>query len=207
MDADGTGDNSDPDRDGDRISNDYELTLSFDPSDARSTPVDSDGDGIPDALDKDRDGDSIDDIADLFPDDITEWADLDADGTGDNSDKDRDGDGYNNRYEVIEKTNPSDFFSFPDHTKPVAEKVNWQNATNLVGMAFDDGMGISKVWLEDTAGQTWQGSFLYATHFKVKVEGEIQGSLSLILEDKAGNQSTRSISSPPVSIQLTSEEP
>jgi hypothetical protein len=205
MDRDGTGDNSDLDRDGDRISNHYEITLNFDPSDASSTPVDSDSDGIPDPLDKDRDGDNVDDIADIFPDDKTEWADLDKDGTGDNSDKDRDGDGYNNRYEVVERTDPSDFFSFPDKVKPVVEKADWQNTNNLVGMAFDDGMGVSKIWLEDESGQTWQGHFLYTSHFKVKIDGEVQGRLSLKLVDKAGNKATKSISQPPVA-QLTSEE-
>jgi hypothetical protein len=205
MDADGTGDNSDLDRDGDRISNHYELTLLFDPSDASSTPVDSDADGIPDALDKDRDGDNVDDVADLFPDNIKEWADLDKDGTGDNGDKDRDGDGYNNRYEVIEKTNPSDFFSFPDHVKPIVEKASWQNSTSLVGMAFDDGMGVSKVWLEDSSGQVWPGHFLYASHFKVNIEGAVQGKLSLILLDKAGNRGVKAMNKPPAA-PLASEE-
>jgi hypothetical protein len=206
MDNDGMGDNSDPDRDGDRISNHYEITLNFDPSDASSTPPDADGDGIPDVLDKDRDGDNIDDIDDVFPDDQSEWADLDNDGTGDNSDKDRDGDGYNNRYEVIEKTNPSDFFSFPDHINPVVEKVSWQNESDLVGMAFDDGMGVDKVWLEDAAGQTWQGHFLYASHFKVTISGEIQGTLSIMLLDKAGNKSRQVISLPPVNAHASREE-
>ena len=206
MDIDGRGDNSDLDRDGDRISNHYELTLSFDPNDARSTPSDADADGIPDVLDKDRDGDSIDDVDDVFPDDRLEWADLDKDGSGDNSDKDRDGDGYNNRYEVVQNTNPSDFFSFPDHIKPVIEKVSWQDGTNLVGMAFDDGMGVDKVWLEDAAGQTWSGHFLYASHFKVKFAGPVEGELSLILLDKAGNKSSQSISAPPVSVQISSDE-
>lgn len=208
MDGDGTGDNSDLDRDGDRISNDYELSLSFDPNDARSTPVDTDKDGIPDALDKDRDGDNIDDVADVFPDDKLEWADLDQDGIGDNSDKDRDGDGFNNRYEVIEKTNPADFFSFPDHIKPIVEKVSWRNSVSLIGMAFDDGMGVSEVWLEDEAGHVWPGHFLYASHFKVSLEAgedEIEGGLSLVLVDKAGNKSIQSISSP-VREQLSSDE-
>jgi hypothetical protein len=196
MDRDGTGDNSDLDRDGDRISNYYELTLNFDPSDPRSTPSDADADGIPDVLDKDRDGDSIDDAEDVFPDNTLEWADLDKDGTGDNSDKDRDGDGYNNRYEVIEKTNPSDVFSFPDHIKPVIEKVSWQNETSLVGMAFDDGMGVDKVWLEDASGRIWLGHFLYASHFKVKIEGQAQGDLLLVLQDKSGNKSIQTVSSP-----------
>jgi hypothetical protein len=118
---------------------------------------------------------------------------------GDNSDKDRDGDGYNNRYEIIEKTNSSDFFSFPDHIKPVIEKVSWHNETSLVGMAFDDGMGVDKVWLEDATGQIWLGYFLYASHFKVKIEGQVQGDLALVLLDKSGNKSIQPISSPPVS--------
>ncbi|MBQ0731460.1 MAG: hypothetical protein KBT75_12210, partial [Oleispira antarctica] len=171
-----------------------------------STPPDSDADGIPDVLDKDRDGDGIDNDGDVFPDDTTEWADLDNDSIGDNTDKDRDGDGFNNRYEVIEKTNPSDFFSFPDHIKPVIENVSWQDGTTLVGMAFDDGMGVDKVWLEDAAGQVWQGQFLYASHFKVKIEGAAQGVLSLILLDKSGNKITQVISSPPLHVQVSDKK-
>jgi hypothetical protein len=196
MDGDGQGDNSDLDRDGDGINNDYELSLNFDPNDARSVPVDSDGDGIPDALDQDRDGDGLDNTADAFPDNKSEWSDLDKDGTGDNSDKDRDGDGYNNRYEILKKTDPSDFFSFPDLLNPVVEKVRWSNSTTLAGMAFDDGMGVDKIWLKDAAGSIWTGKFLYASHFNISVEGSVQEPLTLILVDKAGNKVTQTISAP-----------
>ena len=50
LDGDGIGDNSDTDRDGDGISNDYENQVGTDPNDSSSTPPDLDGDGIPDSL-------------------------------------------------------------------------------------------------------------------------------------------------------------
>jgi len=88
--------------------------------------------------------------------------------------------------------------------KPIVEKANWQNSTSLVGMAFDDGMGVSKVWLEDSSGQIWRGHFLYASHFKVNIEGEVQGELSLILLDKAGNRGVQIMNKPPAA-ELTSK--
>ncbi|MGK0404996.1 MAG: hypothetical protein ACJAR6_000365 [Oleispira sp.] len=41
-------------------------------------------------------------------------------------------------------------------------------------MAFDDGIGVNKVWLKDATGQIWLGYFLYTSHFKVKIEGQVQ---------------------------------
>lgn len=113
IDNDGIGDNSDADRDGDGINNDYETQLGFDPNNPASTPPDQDGDGIPDPLDEDRDGDGVADVADAFPNDPTEWADLDNDGIGDNSDPDRDGDGVSNDYETQLGTDPNDPASTP----------------------------------------------------------------------------------------------
>ncbi len=55
------GDNSDTDRDGDGISNDYEIQAGTDPNNIASVPSDLDGDGIPDSLDSDADGDGIED--------------------------------------------------------------------------------------------------------------------------------------------------
>tara|TARA_B100000900_G_C20597646_1_gene724076 strand:- start:667 stop:4602 length:3936 start_codon:yes stop_codon:yes gene_type:complete len=62
------------------------------PLDATSTPADMDADLTCDALDSDRDGDTYANDADVFPDDVNEWADNDADGTGDNADTDDDND-------------------------------------------------------------------------------------------------------------------
>ncbi len=96
LDGDGIGDNLDPDRDGDDISNDYEIQLGYDPDDKTSTPPDMDKDRIPDALDDDIDGDGVPNDKDAFPYDKTESKDLDKDGIGDNADTDRDGDGVDN---------------------------------------------------------------------------------------------------------------
>ena len=69
LDGDNIGDNSDPDRDGDGISNDYETQIGTDPNDPASVPPDLDNDGIPDSLDTDRDGDGVDNAQDTYPDD------------------------------------------------------------------------------------------------------------------------------------------
>ncbi|WP_205881588.1 thrombospondin type 3 repeat-containing protein [Pseudomonas argentinensis] len=113
LDGDGIGDNTDPDRDGDGISNDYEEQVGTNPDDPSSVPPDMDKDGIPDALDSDRDGDGVANDQDAFPDDPNEWKDLDGDGIGDNADPDRDGDGISNDIEVQLGTNPDDKNSVP----------------------------------------------------------------------------------------------
>ncbi|HCM06386.1 MAG TPA: hypothetical protein DIC30_10280, partial [Oceanospirillales bacterium] len=110
------------------------------------------------------------------------------------SDKDRDGDGFNNRYEVVESTNPSDNRSFPDKLKPEFDKISWKNEHTLVGMAFDDGMGVDKIWLQDESGKQWQGQFLYMSHFKITVDADVLGKLTLMLLDKAGNRQQSEIS-------------
>ena len=108
LDGDGVGDNLDPDRDGDGISNDYEEQLGTDPDDKSSVPPDLDKDGIPDSLDSDRDGDGVLNGDDAFPDDKSESKDLDGDKIGDNADLDRDGDGISNAYETQVGTDPND---------------------------------------------------------------------------------------------------
>ena len=113
LDGDGVGDNTDPDRDGDGISNDYEEQVGTNPNDPKSVPPDMDKDGIPDAVDSDRDGDDVANDVDAFPNDPTESKDLDGDGIGDNTDPDRDGDGISNDYEVQLGTNPNDKTSVP----------------------------------------------------------------------------------------------
>ncbi len=113
LDGDGIGDNTDPDRDGDGISNDYEEQVGTNPNDASSVPPDMDRDGIPDAVDSDRDGDGAANDVDAFPNDPSESKDLDGDGIGDNKDSDRDGDGISNDYETQLGTNPNDKNSVP----------------------------------------------------------------------------------------------
>ncbi|MDN4148436.1 hypothetical protein QYE80_25860 [Pseudomonas tohonis] len=113
LDGDGIGDNLDPDRDGDGISNDYEIQLGYNPDDKNSTPPDMDKDGIPDALDDDRDGDGVPNVQDAFPDDPKESSDLDGDQIGDNADTDRDGDGVSNDIEIQLGFDPNDKNSTP----------------------------------------------------------------------------------------------
>lgn len=105
--------NTNDDRDGDGISNDYETQLGFDPNDANNTPADLDSDGIPDSLDNDRDGDSVNNDSDAFPNDATETSDMDGDGIGDNADTDRDGDGISNDYETQLGFDPNDASNTP----------------------------------------------------------------------------------------------
>ncbi len=112
-DGDGIPDTLDPDRDGDGISNDYEVLVGTNPDDANSYPPDLDKDGIPDSVDDDRDGDGVLNVDDVFPDDATEWSDIDGDGLGDNIDPDRDGDGINDKYEVAVGTDQNDPTSTP----------------------------------------------------------------------------------------------
>ena len=113
IDNDGVYDGLDDDRDGDGISNDYEVQAGTNPDDVNSVPVDTDSDGIPNVLDDDRDGDGVNNTSDAFPDDATETADLDNDGIGDNADTDRDGDGISNDYETQLGFNPNDATNTP----------------------------------------------------------------------------------------------
>ena len=113
IDGDGIGDNSDIDRDGDGIRNDYEVQVGTDPSDKRSVPLDLDRDGIPDKIDDDMDGDGYLNENDAFPMNPSEWADMDGDGIGDNTDLDVDGDGISNEYELRLGTDPRDAASTP----------------------------------------------------------------------------------------------
>jgi hypothetical protein len=71
LDGDRIGDNADPDRDGDGISNDYELQVGTEPGNPASVPPDQDSDGIPDGLDDDRDGDGVANAEDTYPEDPT----------------------------------------------------------------------------------------------------------------------------------------
>ena len=144
-------------------------------------------------LDDDRDGDKIANGLDVFPDDPKEWSDLDGDGEGNNSDSDIDGDGYSNQQERAEKTDPHQSISYPDHIKPVLEQVNWSATNQVSGMAFDDGMGVDKIWVEDSTGKRWQGSFSYTSHFRLSIKGEFTPPITLILKDKAGNQTRQAI--------------
>ncbi len=113
IDGDGATDVLDLDRDGDLISNDYELLVGTNPDDPNNYPPDLDKDGIPDSLDDDRDGDGVLNVDDVFPDDVTEWSDIDGDGLGDNIDPDRDADGINDIYEVAVGTDQNDPTSTP----------------------------------------------------------------------------------------------
>ena len=60
---------------------------------ANADQVDLDGDGYGDLCDSDIDGDLVNNSADVFPEDPSEWADFDGDGIGNNADTDDDNDG------------------------------------------------------------------------------------------------------------------
>ena len=68
---------------------------------------DIDGDWVRNLFDSDRDGDGVENLADLFPDDASDHADMDMDGLGDNNDPDKDGDGLANASDPF-PANPSD---------------------------------------------------------------------------------------------------
>ena len=91
-DRDNIGDNADTDDDNDNFEDQIEIDCGSDPLSNGDIPSDLDSDGTCDALDTDRDNDGVDNSADVFPDDATEWADFDGDGRGDNADADDDND-------------------------------------------------------------------------------------------------------------------
>ena len=79
----------------------------------------------------------------------------------------------------------------------------------LTGMAFDDGMGVDSIWLQDAGGNRWLGDFIYASHFKVVISdatqavinsavinSAVQGPLTLHITDKAGNEQRLKVSLP-----------
>jgi beta-glucanase (GH16 family) len=87
-DADGIGNNADPDDDNDGVADNADAF----PEDS-SESIDTDGDGIGNNADTDDDGDGVSDSIDAFPLDISETLDTDNDGVGNNADTDDDGDG------------------------------------------------------------------------------------------------------------------
>lgn len=169
LDGDGIGDHVDTDLDDDGIINDYELQLGTDPRFNGSVPADLDGDGLPDQIDPDRDNDGYDNHSDAFPDDPQEWVDLDHDGIGDQGDNDLDGDGYDNRQEQGSGTNERDSDDFPDHTPPEVSYLEWDIARpSLSGMAYDAGIGLQRIWIENDAGDECEAVILYAGHFLIE---------------------------------------
>jgi hypothetical protein len=212
MDGDGVGDNADPDRDGDGISNEHEEQLGTNPNDAGSKPADLDGDGLPDSLDDDRDGDGVANDQDAFPDNVSESKDLDGDGIGDNADTDRDGDGVSNEEEVAAGTNPDDANDFPDRVAPVVSvdgpdfiSVN-EDSLNLSGSVSDSGSGVDRL---EFSSDRFPGA-----RFAVSVQAAqwtatvplLEGTnlLTLFAFDKAGNmaQLTRSVERQPLASDI-----
>lgn len=140
LDEDGIPDGCDDDLDGDGFSNLNETDQGTDPGNATSFPMfDADGDSVydhedncpsvsnenqanldgdefGDACDDDVDGDGVNNTADAFPTDSSEWMDTDGDGTGDNADIDDDNDGFSDAREEQEGTDPKDPNSKPTTT-------------------------------------------------------------------------------------------
>ncbi|BCE03834.1 hypothetical protein [Marinicellulosiphila megalodicopiae] len=124
---------TDEDDDNDGYSDSIEITEMTDPLDAQSKPLDTDGDFIPDSTDADIDGDDVLNEEDLFPLDITEWADNDKDGIGDNADLDDDNDGYNDDVDalpyLIDEWLDTDGDGFGDDTDHYPNDINcWSDA-------------------------------------------------------------------------------
>ncbi|MDB9779261.1 thrombospondin type 3 repeat-containing protein, partial [Flavobacteriaceae bacterium] len=108
-DADGVGNNADPDDDNDGyLDNEDDLPLNA------QEWLDTDGDTIGNNADPDDDNDGFLDQDDAFPLDSFEWLDTDKDGIGNNSDTDDDGDDYYDDDEIECESNPLLRWSRPD---------------------------------------------------------------------------------------------
>ena len=97
-DADGIGNNADPDDDNDGYPDLVEAAEGTDPLDSSSTPIDTDGDLLPDSTDLDDDNDGYDDSVEASEgtdplDPASFPTDTDGDGTPDSTDPDDDNDG------------------------------------------------------------------------------------------------------------------
>ena len=116
-DGDGIGDNTDPDIDGDGISNEDEQAAGTDPSDGTVVPTDSDSDGLVDAVDPDDDNDGISDEDEKENGSDPTSPDTDGDGLNDGletslgtdpTNSDSDGDGIDDDQELENQINPND---------------------------------------------------------------------------------------------------
>ena len=108
-DADGVGNNADPDDDNDGyLDNEDDFPLNA------QEWVDTDGDTIGNNADPDDDNDGFLDQDDAFPLDSFEWIDTDKDGIGNNSDTDDDGDDYYDDDEIECESDPLSRWSRPD---------------------------------------------------------------------------------------------
>ena len=108
-DADGVGNNADPDDDNDGyLDNEDDLPLNA------QEWLDTDGDTIGNNADSDDDNDGFLDQDDAFPLDSFEWLDTDKDGIGNNSDTDDDGDDYYDDDEIECESDPLSRWSRPD---------------------------------------------------------------------------------------------
>ncbi|MGC6402126.1 MAG: gliding motility-associated C-terminal domain-containing protein [Flavobacteriaceae bacterium] len=124
-DGDGIGDNSDPDIDGDGVSNEVERTPKWNGPAYWDHPTQTHIRSNP--FDPDTDGDGYNDGIDGAPIDDKSIKDTDGDGTGDQSDNDIDGDGLTNRQEDQLGLDPANWDSDGDGYSDGCHVPGYQN--------------------------------------------------------------------------------
>ena len=78
----------------------------------------------------------------------------------------------------------------------MVEFADWRSnePTVVTGMAYDDGMGIRAVWLENPFGERCEGSVIYSGHIRVVCPNRNNSTeWTLIVEDVSGNRTEKKL--------------